>query len=65
MVQFIKAIGTKPEVINKISCNRTKATSIVNNVLGASSFENLIDKIRSQKFTMLIDESTDKSAVFL
>ena len=60
LVQLIKSIDS--DAVSKISCNRTKATAIVNNVLGATSFENLIDKIRSQKFTMLIDESTDKSA---
>lgn len=59
LVQLIKSIDS--DAVSKISCNRTKATAIVNNVLGATSFENLIDKITSQKFTM-IDESTDKSA---
>lgn len=59
LVQLIKSIS--PEVISKISCNKTKTTAIVNNVLGATDFENLIAKIKHKKFT-IIDESTDKSA---
>lgn len=60
LVQLLKSIS--PEVISKVSCNRTKATAIVKNVLGATGFENLVTKIKNQKFTMIIDESTDKSA---
>jgi len=60
LVQLLKSIS--PEVISKISCNRTKATAIVKNVLGATGFENLVAKIKNQQFTMIIDESTDKSA---
>lgn len=59
LVQLIKSIS--PEVIGKISCNRTKTTAIVNNVLGATNFENLVAKIKHKKFTIIIDESTDKS----
>lgn len=59
-VQLIKSIS--PEVVSKVSCNRTKANAIVKNVLRATGFKNLVDKIQNQQFSMIIDESTDKSA---
>lgn len=60
LVQLLKSIS--PEVIPKLSCNRTKATAIVKNVLSATGFENLVTKIKNQQFSMIINESTDKSA---
>ncbi|KAF0723461.1 E3 SUMO-protein ligase KIAA1586-like, partial [Aphis craccivora] len=59
LVELLKSIN--PEVISKLSCNRTKATAIVKNVLGATGFDNLVAKIKNQQFSMIIDESTDKT----
>ncbi|XP_012522038.1 uncharacterized protein LOC105828318 [Monomorium pharaonis] len=53
----------KDENINKLSCNRTKCTSIINNVIGKSSFNALVDQLRINQFSLLVDESTDHSSV--
>jgi len=59
LVQLIKSIPL--EVINNLTCNRTKA--LINNVIGKFSFENLIFRMQNSYFSILIDESTDRSAI--
>jgi len=49
--------------IDKVSCNRTKCTAIINNVTGKSSFDSLINELRTNQFSLLVDESTDHSSV--
>jgi len=63
LVQLIKAIGTDPEVVKKITCNRTKSTAIVNNVIGSSGFDTIIKRMKNNHFSLIIDESTDHSSV--
>jgi hypothetical protein len=57
---LIKKIGTDSKVVENISCGRTKCTGIVNNVIGRISHEELVDLMRTNYFSLLIDESTDK-----
>nr|CAI5832933.1 unnamed protein product [Callosobruchus analis] len=45
-----------------MSCDRTKCTSIINNVIGKTSFERLISKLKVSKFSLIVDESTDVSS---
>ncbi|KAL5237061.1 hypothetical protein ACI65C_004471 [Semiaphis heraclei] len=52
LVQLIKSI-----------LYRTKATALINNVIGKFSFENLISRMQNSYFSILIDESTDRSAI--
>lgn len=61
LVQLIKSIP--PEVKNNLTCSRTKATALINNVIGKFSFENLISRMQNSYFSILIDESTDRSAI--
>nr|CAI5866451.1 unnamed protein product [Callosobruchus analis] len=47
--ELIKSIclsGMEPSQISKMSCDRTKCTSIINNVIGKTSFERLISKLK-------------------
>ncbi|XP_072401573.1 uncharacterized protein [Diabrotica undecimpunctata] len=44
-----------------LACARKKTTGIVRNVLGTESFKNLCDDLRRRKFSLIIDESTDRS----
>ncbi|XP_040078611.1 uncharacterized protein LOC120850229 [Ixodes scapularis] len=46
---------------NKIACSRTKATAIVKNVTGHQSKEELCEPLRNNKFSLMVDESTDGS----
>jgi len=66
LVNFIKTICSdfsEPDVIKYIKCNRTKATGLINNVVGSYRQEELIKKMNNQLFSILIDESTDKSSI--
>lgn len=49
--------------LNYITANCTKTTSIINNVIGQYEFENLLEIMINQKFSIIIDESTDYSSV--
>ena len=60
---LIKTVCPDSEISNKINCSRAKTTAIVNNVIGKSSFEELISLLRSNKFSLIVDESTDKGCV--
>jgi len=53
----------EPEALNKITCHRTKTTALINNVVGATGFETVINLIKIHKFSLLVDESTDVSSI--
>lgn len=57
------AVDFGEEVLKNISCNRTKCTAIIKNVTGAYGLDVLVSKLKQNKFSMLIDESTDCSCV--
>jgi len=61
LVSLLKTICPESDVIRNISCNRTKATEIVCNVIGEYSCMNLIDRMKNNLFSIMIDESIDKS----
>jgi len=63
LVALIKSVCPESEDIKKITCNRSKATAIVKNTIGKQGFEDLIEKLKTQYFSILIDESTDKSSI--
>lgn len=62
LTKSICASGIAPSQLRQMSCGRTKCTAIINNVLGKTNFENLIGKLKINKFSLLVDESTDISA---
>lgn len=53
LVQLINSIP--PEVMNNLTCSRTKATTLINNVICKFSFENLISRMQNSYFSILID----------
>ena len=63
LTKMIQSLYLDQEVVQKMSCSRTKCRSIIVNVSGRFSFECLIDKLRENKFSLIIDESTDISSV--
>lgn len=63
LVKLVKTLAPESEVLKNVSCNRTKATSIVKNVVGKYGFEIFVAKMKTQYFSIIIDESTDKSSV--
>jgi len=61
LVSLFKSICPESNVVKNLTFNRTKATAITNNVIGKYEFENLIERMK-QSFSIMIDESTDKSS---
>jgi len=63
LVKLISSIKLEPNNLSKLTCDRTKCTSIINNVIGATEFDDLVQYIKNNKFSLLVDESTYVSAV--
>lgn len=63
LISLFKSICPESDVVKNISCNRTKATAIVCNVIGKHGSANLIERMKTNIFSIMIDESTDKSNV--
>lgn len=60
--QLIQSICPDSKIAKSISCGKTKCTGIIKNVLGNHKFNEVINLLKVQKFSLLVDESTDKGA---
>ncbi|KAB0790115.1 hypothetical protein PPYR_15566, partial [Photinus pyralis] len=49
------------DIAKKIQCSRTKCSSLVKNVLGKKNEEEICEILKSVKFSLVIDESTDRT----
>lgn len=58
-VGLIKSIDLERKDLEKLSCNRTKCTRLINNVVGATGFDNVLNIMKNHKFSILVDESTE------
>lgn len=56
---MIQTIDPKSEVIKKMTLGRTKCAAIVNGVISPYAFDQISHHIKSNKFQLLIDETTD------
>lgn len=61
LIKLFKTFDTKSKILQKMSCARTKTTAIINNVIGLDSKEAVVEAMSTNKFSLLIDESTDCS----
>lgn len=62
LTMLCKSIFDDSEIAKGMHCKRTKATAIVQNVLGKQQTEDLTELVRKNKFSILADESTDISS---
>lgn len=46
-----------------MTCGRTKCTQLIQNVIGETICEETIKKLKEQKFSIIIDEATDRGTV--
>lgn len=58
--QLIQKICPDSEIAKGINCGRTKTTKILTSVTGATDKDNILRHIRNNKFSLLVDESTDR-----
>lgn len=56
---LLKDIFIDPDIAKNISLKRTKTTSIIKHVIGASFKKELSEILKTTKFSILTDESTD------
>ncbi|CAG9793241.1 unnamed protein product [Diatraea saccharalis] len=63
LTNLIKSVCPDSKTAEYLSMSRTKARAIVVNVIGKTAEENLIKNLREKEFALLVDESTDKSAI--
>ncbi|CAD7081034.1 unnamed protein product [Hermetia illucens] len=61
--QFVNKITPDSNIAKKVKCSRTKMVNILRNVLGISYIEEIVDLLNANKFSLIIDESTDISLV--
>ncbi|XP_026669810.1 uncharacterized protein LOC113464417, partial [Ceratina calcarata] len=61
LVPLLKNVCTEPEVVQDLSLARHKCTKIVKNVIAKREVEKIVECLRTCKFSVLIDESTDIS----
>ncbi|XP_030756273.1 uncharacterized protein LOC115888841 [Sitophilus oryzae] len=58
--QLIQSICPDSKIAKSICCGKTKCTGIIKNVLGNYKFTEVVNLLQKQKFSLLVDESTDK-----
>lgn len=56
---FIRSICPDSDIAKNISCSRTKATYVTNNFLNTQQLETISNKLKINKFSIIIDETTD------
>jgi len=61
--KLVQAVCPDSKIAKELKCGRTKATSLVTNVIGVLSKSRIIDDLRVNKFSILLDESTDQSTL--
>lgn len=61
MVQVIQAVASDSEIAKKITLGRIKASTIIKTVTGKESKKILVDEIKKKFFSIIVDETTDKT----
>ena len=59
LVSVCKKSFKDSRIVHDVTLGRTKCTQIITNCLGERELQKLIDTLKSQKFSILVDESTD------
>lgn len=61
LIPLIKSLDPESKILQGLQTSRTKATQLVKNVIGCYSSEETIMIISRQKFSLIIDSSTDRT----
>lgn len=61
--QLLKNVCPDSQIAKSISCDRTKTSAILKNVTGITAKQMLMEKLRNLKFSLIVDESTDRGCV--
>jgi hypothetical protein len=63
MSECIKASFSDSEIAKNYASKRTKSTAIISKVIGSYNFNNTINLLNTRKFSLIVDESTDKGTI--
>lgn len=63
LCELLHTTFTDSEIAKNVKCKRTKTRAIINNVIGSYSRDVITRLLQKKKFSLLIDESTDKGAI--
>lgn len=58
---LVKNVCTDSEIAKSIKCGRTKITNVIKNVTGEEAKFQLFELLKSTKFSLIADESTDRT----
>lgn len=61
--KLIQSVCPDSTIAKEIKCSTTKTHAIIDHVIGKESFNNLCEDLRQNKFSLIIDESTDLSTI--
>jgi len=61
LIPLLKDICVDPEVVKDITLARSKCTKIIKNVIARRKVEKIVETLKTNKFSVLLDESTDIS----
>jgi hypothetical protein len=59
LIPLIKDLSLEPEVVQNLALGSTKCTYIVKEVIAKREVEKIVEILQKQKFSILLDESTD------
>lgn len=60
---LIRSTCPDSEIAKNINCSRTKTAALTKNVIGKYSFDSLVSSLQVSKFSLIVDESTDKGCI--
>ncbi|XP_045137450.1 uncharacterized protein LOC123519882 [Portunus trituberculatus] len=63
LLPVIKAMCPDSEIAKKLKCGKIKCSAIVKNVLGKKEHDDLLDLLRNNCFSLIVDESTDRGCI--
>lgn len=61
--KLIKKICPDSKIAQQLKCGDNKCKSIISNVLASVSHNNLMNDLKTHQFSVILDESTDRSAI--
>ena len=59
--KLITSVAPDSNIAKEIQCSRTKGTELITNKIGLESFNEILEHLRSNKYSLILDESTDMS----
>lgn len=60
---LLRSTCSDSAIAKKIRCGPTKVKSIITNVMGVSERQRIVELMKNNKFSLIADESTDRSCV--